>query len=62
MVGEKFIANDNVALILGDNLFYGSGFQAILKKIIKEKIFQLYLVLRFMIQKDMVSQQLIIME
>ena len=39
LIGEKFIAKDNVALILGDNLFYGSGFQAILKKIIKRKNF-----------------------
>ena len=39
LIGEKFIAKDNVALILGDNLFYGSGFQDILKKIIKRKNF-----------------------
>jgi glucose-1-phosphate thymidylyltransferase len=25
VIGEKFIGNDNVALILGDNIFYGSG-------------------------------------
>ena len=62
MIGEKFIAKDNVALILGDNLFYGSGFQAILKKIIKRKNFRLYLVLGYMIQKDMELQKLIIME
>ena len=25
VIGEKFIGNDNVALVLGDNIFYGSG-------------------------------------
>lgn len=32
IVGEKFIGNDRVALILGDNIFYGQGFTGILKK------------------------------
>ena len=26
VIGEKFIGNDSVALILGDNIFYGTGF------------------------------------
>lgn len=26
-IGEKFIGNDNVAMILGDNIFYGNGLQ-----------------------------------
>jgi glucose-1-phosphate thymidylyltransferase len=31
LIGESFIGNDNVALILGDNIFYGSGLQATLQ-------------------------------
>jgi glucose-1-phosphate thymidylyltransferase len=32
VIGEKFIGNDKVALILGDNIFYGSGLQKLLKE------------------------------
>lgn len=32
ILGEKFIGNDNVSLILGDNLFYGNDLQAILEQ------------------------------
>ena len=32
IVGENFIASDKVALILGDNLFYGQGFTPVLNK------------------------------
>lgn len=32
IIGEKFIGNDAVCLVLGDNLFYGAGFSGILKK------------------------------
>ena len=28
IVGEKFVGNDNVCLILGDNIFYGSEFNS----------------------------------
>ncbi len=31
ILGEEFIGNDNVALVLGDNIFYGHGFSAILQ-------------------------------
>lgn len=31
LIGEEFIANDNVALILGDNIFYGHGFTELLE-------------------------------
>jgi glucose-1-phosphate thymidylyltransferase len=32
IVGEEFIGNDSVCLILGDNVFYSQGFSGILKK------------------------------
>ena len=32
IIGEKFIGNDKAALVLGDNIFYGSGFSATLKE------------------------------
>lgn len=32
IIGEKFIGNDSVCLVLGDNIFYGSGFSGLLKK------------------------------
>ena len=31
VIGEKFIGSDNVALVLGDNIFYGSGFSKLLQ-------------------------------
>ena len=33
IIGEKFIGNDKVALILGDNIFYGKGFSSVLHEI-----------------------------
>lgn len=30
IIGEKFIGNDNVALVLGDNIFYGQSFSKVL--------------------------------
>jgi glucose-1-phosphate thymidylyltransferase len=32
IIGEKFIAGDSVALILGDNIFYARGFSDVLKQ------------------------------
>ncbi len=35
IIGEDFINGDDVALILGDNIFYGPGFSGLLKKVVK---------------------------
>jgi glucose-1-phosphate thymidylyltransferase len=32
IIGEKFIGNESVCLVLGDNIFYGSGFTRMLKQ------------------------------
>ena len=37
LIGEKFIGKDNVALILGDNFFYGQNFTQKLRKCIRLK-------------------------
>ena len=34
-LGEKFIGNNNVAMVLGDNIFYGTGFSKKLKKCVE---------------------------
>ena len=35
IIGEEFIGDDNVALILGDNIFYGSGFRGLVEEAAK---------------------------
>ena len=35
ILGEEFIGDDSVALVLGDNIFYGPGFSAMLKTAVK---------------------------
>ena len=35
IIGEKFIGDDNVCLVLGDNIFYGAGFSALLHESVK---------------------------
>jgi len=37
ILGEEFIGNDNVCLILGDNIFYGDGFISLLKNAKNQK-------------------------
>ncbi len=36
LIGEKFIGNDSVCLVLGDNIFHGVGFTGMLKKAVKD--------------------------
>lgn len=36
ILGEEFIAQDNVALVLGDNIFYGQGFSDTLKGVVND--------------------------
>lgn len=35
IIGEEFIGDDNVCLVLGDNLFYGQGFPKLLEQAVK---------------------------
>ncbi|MCG7407936.1 glucose-1-phosphate thymidylyltransferase RfbA [Paenibacillus sp. ACRRX] len=37
IIGEEFIGEDNVALILGDNIYYGQGFSELLMKVAKRE-------------------------
>ena len=36
IIGEKFIGSDDVCLVLGDNIFHGSGLTKMLKEAVKE--------------------------
>lgn len=35
IIGEEFIGNDSVCLVLGDNIFHGTGFSAMLKEAVR---------------------------
>lgn len=35
IIGERFIGNDSVCLVLGDNIFYGMGFSGMLHKAVR---------------------------
>ena len=37
IIGEEFIGDDNVALVLGDNIFYGQSFSKLLKSVAERK-------------------------
>lgn len=36
IIGEKFIGEDNVAMILGDNIYYGNGLTPVLKDAVQD--------------------------
>lgn len=36
IIGDKFVGNDSVCLVLGDNIFHGAGFSAMLQDSVKE--------------------------
>jgi glucose-1-phosphate thymidylyltransferase len=38
LIGRQFVSGDPVALILGDNIFYGQGFQAMLNRACSHKV------------------------
>lgn len=35
-IGEEFVGNDAVCLVLGDNIFYGQGFPSMLRQAVKD--------------------------
>lgn len=37
IIGEEFIGDDNVALVLGDNIFYGQSFSKLLREVAARK-------------------------
>ncbi len=37
LIGEEFIGNDRVALVLGDNIFYGQNFSNTLKRVVERE-------------------------
>lgn len=36
IIGEQFIGDDSVCLVLGDNIFYGSGFSRLLRESVRQ--------------------------
>lgn len=36
LIGEDFIGKDSVAMVLGDNIFYGNGFSKLLKEAVRK--------------------------
>ena len=37
IIGEEFISDDNVALVLGDNIFYGQSFSKLLRTVVERE-------------------------
>ena len=53
VLGEDFIAGDNVALVLGDNLFHGGGFSEVLRKPRNKKKEQKFLASKWLMRHGM---------
>ena len=43
ILGEEFIGGDSVAMVLGDNIYYGSGLRKMLQRAAKKRLVQQYL-------------------
>ena len=54
VLGEEFIGNDEVCMVLGDNIFYGNQFGSMLKRLLIIKGVQQFLVNMYMILRDLV--------
>ena len=50
IIGEEFIGDSNVCLVLGDNIFYGQGFTPLLRQAVIVKKAQLSLAIKSKIQ------------
>lgn len=46
IIGEEFIGDSNVCLVLGDNIFYGQGFTPMLKQAVARAKAQQFLVIK----------------
>ena len=57
LIGEKFIDNKPVALILGDNIFFGNNFANELEKVSFDEKILIYFFLMLKIQKILELQK-----
>ena len=46
IIGEEFIGDSNVCLVLGDNIFYGQGFTPMLKQAVARSKVQQFLAIK----------------
>jgi len=54
IIGEKFIGNDSVCLILGDNIFWGHGFTPLLEQAVSRASGATVLAIKLMIRSGLV--------
>ena len=52
LIGREWIGNDDVCLVLGDNIFYGQGFTAMLENASANAALLQYLPIRLPIRRD----------